>query len=333
MARPLRIELADGYHHVMNRGNNRQDIFLSDKDRKVFLEALVGSCEIYDVQLLAYVLMTNHFHLLVHTARANLSQFMRHLQVSYTVRFNRRNRRSGHVFQGRFKSLLVEADEYLVPLSRYIHLNPVRLRRFKKAAVGTKAGHLNKYPWSSFAGYCYLRKRQPGVDYSRLLDSYFGGDDSRGRRQYRQYVLNALGAEVENPFEDVMHQSILGTQEFIKWVKEKLPRKELREVPASRSLQRSRSSDQVVDAVCRFYGVAAADILDRRTRPKAMRQMAMELCYRYCNLGQKQVGQIFKVDYSTVSINRSRLKLRLNSDRRLKKQFDQIRQEIMNLPD
>ena len=241
--------------------------------------------------------------------------------------------RSLDLTQGRFKSLLVEADEYLMPLSRYIHLNPVRLRRFKNAAVRIQAGHLKKYRWSSFGGYCYLRKRQPGIDYSRLLDSYFGGADSRGRGQYRQYVLNALGAEIENPFEDVMHQSILGTQEFIKWVKEKLPRKELREVPASRSLQRSRSADQVVDAVCRLYGVAAADILDRRARAKEVRQMAMELCYRYCNLGQKQVGQIFKVDYSTVSANRSRLNSRLNSDRRLKKQFDQIRQEIINLPD
>jgi putative transposase len=86
----------------MNRGNNRQDIFLSDRDRKVFLEALADSCEIYQINLIAYVLMTNHFH----TARVNLSPFMRHFLVSYTMRFNRRNRRSGHVFQGRFKSLL-----------------------------------------------------------------------------------------------------------------------------------------------------------------------------------------------------------------------------------
>ena len=82
MARPLRIELADGYYHVVNRGNNRQDIFFSDKDRKAFLEALADSCEIYDVQPMAYVLMSNHFHLLVHTARANLSAFMRHFQVT-----------------------------------------------------------------------------------------------------------------------------------------------------------------------------------------------------------------------------------------------------------
>jgi REP element-mobilizing transposase RayT len=99
MARPLRIELGGGYYHVMNRGNNRQDIFLSDKDRKAFMEALADSCEIYQVHLIAYVLMTNHFHLLVHTTRANLSEFMRHFQVTFTVRFNRRNHRSGHVFQ------------------------------------------------------------------------------------------------------------------------------------------------------------------------------------------------------------------------------------------
>ena len=102
MARPLRIEIPDGYYHVMNRGNNRQDIFLSDKDRNAFMEALAASCEIYDVHLMAYVLMTNHFHLLVRTARANLSEFMRHFQVTYTVRFNLRSRRSGHVSQGRF---------------------------------------------------------------------------------------------------------------------------------------------------------------------------------------------------------------------------------------
>lgn len=207
----------------------------------------------------------------------------------------------------------------------------MRLRRFKNAKVRRKTGHLKKYPWSSFAGYCYLRKRQPGFDYRRLLSSYFGGDDSRGRRQYRQYVLNAIGAEIENPFEDVMHQSILGTQEFVASVKEMIPLKESREVPASRSLQRNLSVNQVVDVVCRFYGVQEADILDRKSRAKRVRKMAMELCYRYCNLGQKQIGQIFGVDYSTVSVNRSRLKSRLKSDRSLKKQFNQIQEKIKNL--
>jgi REP element-mobilizing transposase RayT len=331
MARPLRIELAGGYYHVMNRGNNRQDIFLTDKDRKALMEALADSCEIYQVHLIAYVLMTNHFHLLVHTARANLSEFMRHFQVTYTVRFNRRNHRSGHVFQGRFKSLLVEADEYLLPLSRYIHLNPVRTRQFKNAEFHKKAGHLKKYPWSSFAGYCSLRKRNSRFDYSRLLKTYFGRDNSQGRRQYREYVLKGIDGEIGNPFEDVLHQSILGTQDFVEWVKEKLPRKESREVPALRGIQRNLSADQVVKVVSQFCGVKPADILNRKTRTKRVRQMTMELCYRHSNLRQKQIGQIFKVDYSTVSVNRTRLKLRLKSDRRLNKQFKEIQEQIINL--
>jgi putative transposase len=207
----------------------------------------------------------------------------------------------------------------------------VRLRRFENKDVRAKAGHLKKYPGSSFAGYCYLRKRNPGFDYSRLLNSYFGRDDSQGRRQYREYVLKGIAGEIGNPFEDVMHQSILGTQEFVDRVKEKLPRKESREVPALRAIQRNLSADQVVGAVSQFCGLQPADILDRKTRAKGVRQMTMELCYRFCNLGQRQIGQIFNVDYSTVSANRSRLKLRLKSDRRSRKQFDQIRQKIINL--
>jgi REP element-mobilizing transposase RayT len=255
----------------MNRGNDRQDIFLSDKDRKAFLEALSDSCEIYHVNLLAYVLMTNHFHLLVNTTRANLSEFMRHFQVTYTVLFNRRNHRSDHVFQGRFKSLLVEADEYLLPLSRYIHLNPIRTRRLKNADFRTKAEHLKKYAWSSFAGYSYLRKRYPSFDYSRLLNSYFGRDSSQGRRQYREYVLKGIDGEIENPFEDVLHQSILGTQDFVERVKEKLPRKESREVPGLRSLRRNLSADRVVKVVSQFCGIEPAEILDRKTRAKEAR--------------------------------------------------------------
>ena len=132
MARPLRIEYPGAYYHVMNRGNRGEDIFLTDKDRQVFVDGLADSCDTYNVRLIAYVLISNHFHLLVQTPQANLSEFMRHFLVTYTVRFNRRNGRTGHVFQGRFKSLLVDEDAYLLPLSRYIHLNPIRTSRFAK---------------------------------------------------------------------------------------------------------------------------------------------------------------------------------------------------------
>ena len=132
MARPLRIQYPGADYHVMNRGNRGEDIFLTNKDRQIFVDGLADSCDTYNVRLIAYVLMSNHFHLLVQTPQANLSEFMRHFLVTYTVRFNRRNGRTGHVFQGRFKSLLVDEDAYLLPLSCYIHLNPIRTSRFAK---------------------------------------------------------------------------------------------------------------------------------------------------------------------------------------------------------
>ena len=170
MARPLRIEYPGAYYHVMNRGNRREDIFLTDKDRQVFLDGLADSCEIYSITLITYVLMSNHFHLLVQTPQANLSEFMRHFLVTYTVRFNRRNARAGHVFQGRFKSLLVDEDEYLLPMSRYIHLNPIRTSRFKDTDFQTRQMAMElSYRYSN-----YKQKEIGvifGVDYSTVSQS------------------------------------------------------------------------------------------------------------------------------------------------------------------
>jgi REP element-mobilizing transposase RayT len=331
MARPLRIEYPGAYYHVMNRGNRREDIFVTDNDRNVFLDGLADSCETYSIKLIAYVLMANHFHLVVQTPNGNLSEFMRHFLVTYTVRFNRRNGRIGHVFQGRFKSLLIEKDEYLLPLSRYIHLNPIRTRKFRNADAQTKTEYLKKYQWSTFPGYCYLRKRNKNIDYGWLLRTYFGEDTAKGRRMCREYVCNAIESEVENPFEDVVHQSILGTQDFVKWVNKRLPRKGQREVPSLNKLLHHISVEQILEEVAKAGNVQADELRDRKTKLKDLRQMAMELSYRYSNCKQREIGAIFGVDYSTVSQSRARLRARLNSSRKLKKQFDRIQEQISKL--
>jgi len=331
MARPLRIQYPGAYYHVMNRGNRRENIFITDTDRSGFVDALADSCETFSVKLIAYVLMANHFHLLVQTADGNLSEFMRHFLVTYTVRFNRRNGRSGHVFQGRFKSLLVEEDEYLLPLSRYIHLNPIRLRQFKNATIDSKSDYLKKYPWSSYPGYCYLRKRDQTIDYDWLLNTYFGGDSAQGRRRYREYVSQGLEGKIENPFEDVVHQSILGSQYFVEWVKKKLPRQQQREIPSLGKLQHDIPVELIIEQVARAGQVQTEELLDRKTRVKQLRQMAMELSYRYSNEKQAEIGAVFGVDYSTVSQSRARLKAKLKSNRKLNKQFKQIKEQIINL--
>ncbi len=331
MARPLRIQYPGAYYHVMNRGNRGEDIVVTDQDRKFFLDVLADSSETYQIKLISYVLMSNHFHLLVQTPLANLSDFMRHFLVSYTVRFNRRNGRTGHVFQGRFKSLLVDEDEYLLPLSRYIHLNPIRTRRFKRAEFSEKCEYLKNYPWSSFAGYCYLRKRKMHIDYEWFLNTYFGQDTAKGRRRFREYVYHAIEGEVENPFEDVVHQSILGARDFVDWVRLNLPRESQREVPSLKKLKHEIPAKRIIEEVAKAGNVKAEDLQDRRTKLKDLRRMAMELSYRYSNYKQKEIGEIFGVDYSTVSQNRVRLKKKLKSNRKLKKQFDDLVKRINNL--
>jgi hypothetical protein len=256
---------------------------------------------------------------------------MRHFLVTYTVRFNRRNGRSGHVFQGRFKSILVDEDEYLLPLSRYIHLNPIRTSQFKDADYETKVAYLKTYPWSTFPGYCYLRKRNKNIDYGWFLSTYFSGDTAKGRRQCRQYVCHAIEGEIENPFEEVVHQSILGAQDFIDWVRQKLPRKGQREVPSLTKLQHEISVERIIGEVAKAGNAQAEDLLDRKTKRKELRQIAMELSYRFSNYKQKEIGAIFGVDYSTVSQSRARLKIKLKSSRKLKKQFHRLLEQIDKL--
>jgi hypothetical protein len=185
---------------------------------------------------------------------------MRHFLVTYTVRFNRRNGRTGHVFQGRCKSLLVDEDDYLLPLNRYIHLNPIQTRRFEKAEFSKKCDYLKNYPWSSFPEYCYLRKRTTIIDYDWFMSTYFGEDTAKGRRRYRDYVFHAIEGKIDNPFEDVVHQSILGTQDFIDRVKQKLPCSGQREVPSLKKFQHDIPVEAIVEEVAEAGNVKAEDL-------------------------------------------------------------------------
>ena len=132
MARPLKIEFAGALYHVTSRGNGREDIYLDDEDRELFMLVLDECCELFNWSIYSWCQMTNHYHLLIETPDANLSQGMRYLNGVYTQRFNRKHSRGGYVFQGRYKAILVDKNEYLQELSRYIVLNPVRAEMEKE---------------------------------------------------------------------------------------------------------------------------------------------------------------------------------------------------------
>jgi Transposase IS200 like len=156
--------------------------------------------ETYQVTLHVYVLMPNHFHLVVETPRANLSEFMRHFNVTYTGYFNRRHGRVGHLYQGRFQAFVVEAETYMTELSRYVHLNPIRVARFRQAPVGEKLRYLRGYRWSSLPGYLHTTKRSAVVEY-RLVLAGFGGDHERGRHAYARFIEEGMKEGVGSPWE------------------------------------------------------------------------------------------------------------------------------------
>jgi REP element-mobilizing transposase RayT len=165
MARPLRIEFEDAYYHVTSRGDRREPIFLDDADRQAFLGLIDQTCERFDAAVLAYCLMGNHYHLVLATRQANLSMLMRHLNGVYTQRFNRRHAKVGHVFQGRFKAILVDADAYLMTLCRYVDLNPVRARMVE--APGD-------WPWSSYRAHTNAAEPPPWLDAHALAALLLG---------------------------------------------------------------------------------------------------------------------------------------------------------------
>jgi len=233
MARPLRIERAGGWYHITARGNERKLIYRDDRDCTHFLELLAQMVERFNVRLHAYVLMGNHYHLLLELREANLSRAVQWLNVSYSVWFNRRHSRTGHLLQGRFKSVLVSREEWGLRLSRYIHLNPVRLQklglnksqqqRIRAGVAGApnpdvvkeRIATLRAHRWSSYRSYLGLAAKPEWLECDEIL-SLGGGRKGEEQRRYREYVEMAVREGLEkSPWEELREQVVLGSQEFL----------------------------------------------------------------------------------------------------------------------
>ncbi len=220
MARPLRVEFPGAVYHVTSRGNARQSIFIDDENRGGFLDVLSIVVERFKWLCHAYCLMENHYHLLIETPNGNLSKGMRELNGVYTQWFNQRDRRVGHLFQGRYKAILVEKDSHLLSLCRYVVLNPLRVGLIKKP---------EQWRWSSYRATIGLVKRPSFLTVDWVL-SQFGGRKRVAREKYRRFVME--GIDKESPWETLKGQIFLGTDEFIKQLSGLLDEKEsIKEVP------------------------------------------------------------------------------------------------------
>jgi len=326
MARPLRIQFPNAHYHVTCRGNARQEIVKSDGDAKAFLERLARSAEIYQVDILSFVLMRNHFHLLLRTPWGNIQEFMRHFNISYTSYYNRVHHRSGHLYQGRYKAFLIDADSYLLDVSRYVHLNPVRIRAEAIRTLEEKTALLERYSWSSYPGYISLKRRYPWVNYELL--EHFGGDGPKGRDAYRRFIEQALTGNLEDPLEKGRGHGIIGDAPFIERMIRLIPKAApTREVPAVRRMTRTRVPERIISIVSDETRVAQELLLSRGCRGPE-RALLMELLARHGGMNQREIGERMGIDYSAVSIGRKRLRATLEEDAKLRELFTKLERRI-----
>lgn len=212
MARPIRVEFPDAVYHVTARGNEKKAIYRDDDDREKFMATLEETVDRFGVVVHAFCLMPNHYHLLLQTPCANLSAAVGWLQTTYSIRFNRRHRRSGHLFQGRYKAYLVEADSYAEELIKYIHLNPVRLKDKRKAIPVERKRELGNYRWSSHRAYAGLDDDSSLPWLSLDWLSYFGSARQTAQAEYRRQMEGMFGQVITSPWEELQHGLILGSE-------------------------------------------------------------------------------------------------------------------------
>jgi len=271
MARPLRIEFDGALYHVTSRGDGQEDIYLDDEDRKIYLEVLRDVCERFNWIVHAYCLMANHYHLLIETPDGNLSKGMRQLNGVYTQRFNRKINRVGHVLQGRYKAIIVQKESYLLELSRYIVLNPVRAQMVRSA---------KDWPWSSYRATAGFIKTDKWLTVNWILLS-FSQKKTEAVKLYRVFVSE--GRSQPKPWEGLKNQIYLGDEDFVDEMQSKIsPETDLSEIPSSQRRQ-----------VAKSLGYYEKKYSDRDT--------AIFKAYESGAYSMKAIGGYYKLHYSRVS--------------------------------
>jgi REP element-mobilizing transposase RayT len=277
MSRPLRIEYEGALYHITSRGDRREKIFYDDADRKLFLEILALTIKRHNWLLHSYCLMDNHYHLLVETPDSNLSLGMRMLNGVYTQKFNRLHKIVGHLFQGRFKSIVVEKESYLLELSRYIVLNPVRAKIVKTP---------EKWIWSSYNATIGLVNLPDFLTIDWLL-SRFGDNLHEARKAYEEFVLKGIGS-LDSPWKNLKGKTFLGGKAFSHRIKSYLEDKRpIKEIP---SVERFASRPDL------------SDLFDHKVfKTKKERNNKIYDAHIKYGYTMKEIAQKLTIHYSTVS--------------------------------
>ncbi len=281
------MEYAGAFYHVICRGNQRQAIFRSDADRGYYLERLEEYRQRYGFKVYAYVLMSNHVHLLIETGKVGLSKIMQGLQLRYTGYYNRKYKKVGHLFQGRYKAILCDRQAYLLELVRYLHLNPGRMR------APTDPW---RYRWSSHGAYLGksgLVKVEASAVLAALAESV-----GRARRAYLRFMAEGKGSGHQADYYDVRDQRFLGDKDFVERIDERVRSEREIEVPGPRA-----KFSQLLRLTAEAYGMRERDLVQAGRQRKWVRprSMLVYLAREWGRASVKEIGQRLHRDASIIS--------------------------------
>lgn len=314
MARQLRIEFTGAFYHVYSRGNQKQLVFLEDADRYFFLKCLGDAHERFDCVIHAVCLMKNHYHLLIETRRGNLSRIMQFINTTYTVYFNLKHERCGHLFQGRYKAILVEAETYAHVLARYIHLNPVRAGIVKTPELST---------WSNYREYVGLACPPIWMDTAMVLAS-FGGLTAKSRLNYAEFVASAIGRALPNPIQAADASGILGNEDFVNRIKNEYIGDEIR-LPDRDRPQLRRLKDKP------DLGTIQQVTLNHLSpKSRFAKSAAIYITHKNSDHKLKAIGDFYQVSVSAVSEACRRIRAVIPRNRAIEQAIEEIEQRLFS---
>lgn len=335
MTRPWRILYAGAKYHVTVRGNARQEVFHEERDYLRFIEQLSDGLEKDEIILYAFVLMPNHYHLFVETKHGNIQRFMQRLNTAYSMYHRYKHNQPGHCFQGRYGAKLVKGDDYILRLTRYVHLNPVKVAAFKEKKVEVKISELDAFRWSSYRGYIGL---PVGFDLKvdhRWLKMMNRSSEKRNKASYRKYVESCVSRtddEIVQALE--LSRYAVGRPKFIDQIED-----ELREVKVNKGVYgdikwpegKILKLDDISGLVAGEFSIKETDLAGLSLNARLAKKVALEIGCRYSGLSERKVGEYFGYrGNGAVGKQRGRLKKLLDVDDRLKKRMDMIIKRLLN---
>ena len=336
MPRPLRIEFPGACYHVMSRGNARLPIFRDDADKDLVLDRMVHFAALFRIEIRAYCVMTNHFHVHLRTAEGNLGAYMRSFLTSFTSMYNHRHHSCGHVFQGRYKAFLVEdIKAYRAKITQYIHLNPARIPSLVDAAPEARHRAASDYPWSSYGQVLGARTCPKWLDRTSVLKGW-GANLAEQRTAYRADVQARLLVEIPEPDAEAAARAVLGSEGFVDRMRRSLnDMKEnldvRRESTQHRKLRSWHSLDDVIDAVRKAFGTSRQALLRRYNRGCEARQVLLYLAATHCR-GRYSLADLGRalgpVSLAAVSNARANMLRRMDRDPALRKRVEEISRKL-----